>query len=147
MTGQTAGRMAPLQPPYPAEVQSHFDQIMRGAPPLLLFTTLAAHERAWRKFRAGSLLDGRLLSLREREIVINRACARTGCEYEWGVHVTAFAGAAGLTRPEITATLTVPSPEGVWSPSEAATMVLISKKHAATPQFTDNFIRTNSSAN
>ena len=32
------------------------------------------------------------LSLREREIVIDRVCARCGCAYEWGVHVAAFAG-------------------------------------------------------
>lgn len=29
--------------------------------------------------------------------MIARACARCGAEYEWGVHVAAFAEAAGLT--------------------------------------------------
>ncbi len=92
-------RIAPLPAPYPAEIQGHFDQVMPpGVPPLVLFTTLASSERAWKKFRAGSLLDGRLISLREREIVIDRVCARAGCEYEWGVHISAFAAAARLTR-------------------------------------------------
>lgn len=122
-------RITPLAAPYPAEIQAHFDQVMQGAPPLVLFTTLASSERAWRKFRAGSLLDGRVLSLREREIVINRACARAGCEYEWGVHVTAFAAAAGLSRDEIAATLAPPGTPGPWSENEAALVAAIDALH------------------
>ena len=67
---RTAPRIAPLQPPYPPEIQQQFDRIMRGAPPLVLFRVMAGHARAWEKFRAGSLLDRGPLSLREREIVI-----------------------------------------------------------------------------
>ena len=63
-------RIAPLEPPYAPEIQQQFDRIMRGAPPLLLFRTIAGQPRAWEKFRAGSLLDRGPLSLREREIVI-----------------------------------------------------------------------------
>jgi alkylhydroperoxidase family enzyme len=122
-------RIAPLPAPYPAEIQAHFDQVMQGAPPLVLFTTLASSERAWRKFRAGSLLDGRLLSLREREIVIDRACARAGCEYEWGVHITAFAAAAGLSRDEIAATLAPAGTPGPWPENEAALVATIDALH------------------
>ena len=35
-------RIAPLEPPYEAEIQSQFDRIMRGAPPLMLFRVMAA---------------------------------------------------------------------------------------------------------
>ena len=35
--------------------------------------------------------------MRAREIVIDRTCARCGCEYEWGVHVRFFAERVGLT--------------------------------------------------
>jgi len=90
-------RIAPLEPPYAPDIGEQFDRIMRGAPPLMLFRVVAGHARAWDKFRAGSLLDRGPLSLREREIVIDRTCARTGCEYEWGVHVSTFAEAAHLT--------------------------------------------------
>ena len=31
------------------------------------------------------------LPMRDREIIIDRTCARCGCEYEWGVHVAFFA--------------------------------------------------------
>src|SRR5436309_8951770 len=50
----------------------------------------------------GSLLDRGPVSLREREIVIDRTCARCGCEYEWGVHVAFFADRVGLTAPQVT---------------------------------------------
>jgi hypothetical protein len=57
-------RIAPLDPPYAADVQQHFDRIMRGKPPLVLFRMMAAHPRAWEKFRGGSLLDRGPLPLR-----------------------------------------------------------------------------------
>ncbi|NGX95376.1 MAG: carboxymuconolactone decarboxylase family protein, partial [Candidatus Afipia apatlaquensis] len=78
-------RIAPLEPPYAPEIQSQFDAIMPpGVPPLVLFRTVATSERAYRKFRNASLLDRGPLTLREREIVIDRTCALTRCEYEWG---------------------------------------------------------------
>ena len=42
------------------------------------------------------------LSMRDREIIIDRTCARCRCEYEWGVHVAFFAGRAGLSSQQIT---------------------------------------------
>src|SRR3546814_14739533 len=90
----------------------------KGKEPLLLFRTLAASPRAWTKFRGGALLDGRLLSLREREIVIDRTCARSGCEYEWGVHIAIFAGKAGLSGDEIAALLAVPADLSPWRSEE-----------------------------
>src|ERR1700683_2855601 len=98
-------RLAALQPPYAPDIQQQFDRIMRGAPPLMLFRVMASNPRAWEKFRAGSLLDRGPLTLREREIVIDRTCALNRCEYEWGVHVTTFAQAAGLSGAEIRATV------------------------------------------
>ena len=98
-------RIAPLEPPYAPEIQAQFDRIMRGAPPLMLFRVMAGHTRAWDKFRAGGLLDPGPLSLRQREIVIDRTCALNKCEYEWGVHVAIFAGPAGLREAEVRATV------------------------------------------
>ncbi|MBR1243895.1 carboxymuconolactone decarboxylase family protein [Bradyrhizobium sp. AUGA SZCCT0274] len=124
---QTAPRIAPLQPPYPPEIQGQFDRIMRGAPPLVLFRVMAGRPRAWEKFRAGSLLDRGPLSLREREIVIDRTCARTVCEYEWGVHVTTFAEAAHLTAEQVRATVLGDAKAACWS---AAEQVLIATADA-----------------
>ncbi len=35
-------------------------------------------------------------------MLIDRTCARCGCEYEWGVHVAFFAERVGLTAAQIT---------------------------------------------
>src|SRR5258708_15949996 len=104
-------RIAPLEPPYAPDIQQQFDRIMRGAPPLTLFRVVAGNARAWDKFRAGSLLDGGPLSLREREIVIDRTGALTKCEYEWGVHVPLFPKPPNLTTHQLRPTaLEAPHP-------------------------------------
>ncbi|MBD9415318.1 carboxymuconolactone decarboxylase family protein [Pseudomonas sp. PDM16] len=124
-------RIDPLTPPYPGETQAIFDKLMGpGVPPLLLFTTVASSDRAWRKFRGGSLLDeSSPLTLRQRELAINRVCARTGCEYEWGVHVRVFGQAAGLDRDEIAGTLAVPLRPEQWRDDEAALLEAIDALH------------------
>lgn len=122
-------RIAPLQPPYASDIQTQFDAIMRGAPPLMLFRVIAGHPRAWSKFRAAGLLDRGPLSLREREIVIDRTCALTGCEYEWGVHVATFADAAKLTEAEVRATVDGDSQATCWSSAEQALIAAVDALH------------------
>jgi alkylhydroperoxidase family enzyme len=122
-------RIAPLEPPYPAEVQASFDAVMRGAEPLVLFRTLAVSERAWRKFRAGSLLDPGPLTLRQREIVIDRTCALARCDYEWGVHVKIFAGPAGLTPEQVAATAGEGSRAACWTDEETALLEAVEALH------------------
>lgn len=122
-------RIPPLDPPYPPEIQTQFDRIMRGAPPLLLFRMMAGHTRAWDKFRAGGLLDPGPLSLRQREIVIDRTCALTRCEYEWGVHVAIFAGPAKLTEAEVRATVQGDAASSCWSPAEQALIAAVDALH------------------
>lgn len=112
-------RIAPLQAPYPDAVQQDFERIMGpGRPPLLLFRTIATQERAWQKFTAAGLLDRGPLPMRAREIVIDRICARGGCEYEWGVHITAFAAHVKLTGEQIRATVLGDSKAGCWTEAE-----------------------------
>lgn len=123
-------RIASLDPPYAADVQQHFDRIMRGKPPLVLFRMMAAHPRAWEKFRGGSLLDRGPLPLREREIVIDRTCALNQCEYEWGVHVTAFGAAAGLSEQQVHATARGAADADCWSPAEQALIAAVDALHA-----------------
>ena len=122
-------RIAPLEPPYAPEIHEQFDRIMKGAPPLVLFRTVAGSARAWEKFRAGSLLDRGPLSLREREIVIDRTCALTGCEYEWGVHVATFAGSAHLTEEQVRATVRGGADAPCWSPAERAMISAVDALH------------------
>jgi alkylhydroperoxidase family enzyme len=78
-------------------VQAAFDRIMPpGVPPLVLFTTLARDQRLYERFHNAGLLDKGNLTLRQREIVIDRITALSGSEYEWGVHIAFFAKRAGL---------------------------------------------------
>jgi alkylhydroperoxidase family enzyme len=122
-------RIAPLEPPYAADIQADFDTIMRGAPPLTLFRVMAKNARAWQKFRAGSLLDKGALSLRQREIVIDRTCALNRCEYEWGVHVAVFAKAAELTDEQVSATINGGHDAPCWSASEQALLRSVDALH------------------
>ena len=132
-------RIAPLEPPYKAEIQGQFDRIMRGAPPLMLFRVMASQPRAWEKFRASGLLDRGPLNLREREIVIDRTCALNACEYEWGVHVTTFAKAAGLNEAEISATVHEGAGAPCWSAAEQALIAAVEALHARSTLSDDEF--------
>jgi alkylhydroperoxidase family enzyme len=76
-----------------------------GVAPIALFRIFAknlAMARAmqpWGRYQLGKDFS---IGLREREIVIDRTCARCGCEYEWGVHVAFFAERASLTGTQVT---------------------------------------------
>ena len=70
-----SGRMAPAPDPLPDDIRRAIDKVMRGAPPLVLFTTLARDRRLFFKLFDAGLLDRGNLSLRHREIVIDRVTA------------------------------------------------------------------------
>jgi alkylhydroperoxidase family enzyme len=67
--------------------------------------------------------------LREREIVIDRTTARSGCEYEWGVHVAAFAEAAGLSEQQVRATVLAGADTACWSAPEQALIAAVDALH------------------
>ena len=134
-------RIPPLEPPYAPDIQGQFDRIMRGAPPLMLFRVVASNPRAWEKFRAGSLLDRGPLSLREREIAIDRTCALNACEYEWGVHVATFAQAAHLTEAEVRATVREGAEAPCWSAAERALITAVDALHLRSTLSDDEFAK------
>lgn len=122
-------RIEPQKPPFSEMVQKTFDGLMPpGVSPLVLFTTLARSERAFSRFMAAGLLDKGPLPLREREIMIDRTCARTGSEYEWGVHIALFAERAKLTAAEVKATLAHDARD-VWPPREQLIVKLADELH------------------
>src|SRR5215471_2589877 len=125
-----ASRVEALPSPYPPELQKVLDAIMpHGVPPLALFTTLARAPRVWDRFRAGSLLDRGPVSLRHREIVIDRTCARCGCGYEWGVHVALFARRAALTPEQVRATAHGDAGDPAWSDEERLLIRMVDELH------------------
>jgi alkylhydroperoxidase family enzyme len=98
-------RIPPVQPPYPPETARQLAAMMpAGLDPIGLFRTFAVNlpmaqaMSSWGRYELSRALS---LSLRDREIVIDRTCALTGCQYEWGVHVAFFADRAGLLPMQI----------------------------------------------
>src|SRR5512138_1980938 len=116
----TAARISPAPPPFPAEVQAWLDKTMPpGVPPLVLFTTLARDPRLFQRFMGGGLLDRGNLTLRQRELVIDRVTARCGSEYEWGVHVALFAKRAGLDAAQQRSLVRGGAGDACWSVEDA----------------------------
>jgi alkylhydroperoxidase family enzyme len=125
-----APRVEPVPAPYSPDLQAVFDRIMPpGVPPLALFTTLARVPRTYERFRAGGLLDRGPVSLRHREIVIDRTCARCGCAYEWGVHVAFFGERVALTPEQVRATVHGDANDDVWSDEETLLIRLVDELH------------------
>ena len=109
-----SARIAPAKSPLPTDIQHAIDAIMRGNPPLVLFTTLARDHRLFFKFFNSGLLDRGHLTIRQREIVIDRVTAACGAEYEWGVHVSTFAAKAALTEEQIFSLATGGPEDACW---------------------------------
>jgi alkylhydroperoxidase family enzyme len=119
-------RIAPAEPPYQPAIAAELERIMAtGVPPLVLFRTLAKSPRVFAKMFASGLLDKGQLSLRQRELLIDRTTARLGCEYEWGVHIAFFAERAGLTPAHVAATVKQGRDAGCWTAEEKALIGLV----------------------
>lgn len=128
-------RIAPVEPPFDADVAAELARWMpRQSPiePLALFRTLTRHlPLAQAMLPLGKYLLGRTatLAVREREIVIQRVCARLGCEYEWGVHATVFGATAGLDDATMNATVLGRPDDRVWQPRDALLVRLVDELH------------------
>ena len=119
-------RIAPASPPYEPAIAAELERIMPpGIEPLILFRTLARSPRVFGKIFAGGWLDKGPLSLRQREILIDRTTARLGCEYEWGVHVALFGKKIGVGGTEIAAITHGSSAAPCWATDEQALIALV----------------------
>src|SRR5690242_8585199 len=124
-----SARIAPASPPIDQDMRETIEEIMRGAPPLLLFTTMARDRRLFFKFFNSGLLDRGHLTIRQREIVIDRVTAACGAEYEWGVHVSAFAAKAGLTEDQITSLASGGVEDDCWDDADRTLIALCDALH------------------
>ena len=119
-------RIAPADAPYPPEIAAVLARTMPpGVAPLVLFRTMARNPRVFGKMFAGGLLDKGSLSLRQREVVIDRTTARLGAEYEWGVHIAFFAEKVGFDAERIAATVHGPADAPCWSADERALLAAV----------------------
>lgn len=122
-------RIAPIEPPYAPALADTFARVMPpGVEPLVLFRTMARSPRVLQRMFAGNLLDKGAITLRDRELVILRTCARCASEYEWGVHVAFFAEKAGIGKDQIAATLDTDSGYE-WSGRDALLLSLVDELH------------------
>jgi len=128
-------RLAPLEPPYTTEIEQ---QLARWMPPgaaiepLRLFRTMMLHDGLAARMRplgAGILGGAASVPARLREVMIDRTCALTGAEYEWGVHTAAFAAAVALTEEQVRSTRLGGPLDPCWEPDESAVMRLADELH------------------
>lgn len=130
----TKPRIAPVQPPYEPALAEMLRKWMppgSSIEPLALFRTLAVHDALFSRMRplgAGILGHGRI-EPRDRELIIHRTCARTGAEYEWGVHAIAYGQPLGLTDQQITATVDGTSDDPAWSEHDSLLIRLADELH------------------
>ncbi len=110
-------RIAPLEPPYDDEQAEVLEQL---GPPIALFRVLARRPdlargiTGWGRYY---LSRRSALTLRQRELVIDRVTARCGADYEWGVHVAVFAGRAGLTDDQVRSLASGDHRDACWADS------------------------------
>jgi alkylhydroperoxidase family enzyme len=130
----TVPRIVPVEAPYAPDVGEQLQRMMPpGVEPIGLFRTfvrnlpMASAMHGWGTYELGRDLS---LPMRAREIVIDRTCARCGCEYEWGVHVRVFAARVELTAAQ-TASLVHGGPaDACWiEPAERALIELVDQLH------------------
>ncbi len=123
-------RIEAISPPYDELIQKDFDSIMpSGIPPLNIFRTVARNPRVLHRMISGGLLDKGSISIEEREIVILRSCARCRAEYEWGVHVAAYAAKANLSQEQIEDTCKLLTNKELWTPHQQALLELVDQLH------------------
>ena len=134
MSSTTTPRIAPVEPPYDEETAEMLRKWMppgADVEPLALFRTLVVNpELAARMRPLGALLLGKpSIDPREREVVIHRATARAGAEYEWGVHAVAFGRPLGLTDEQVAATVHGDADDPAWSRRDRLLVRLVDELH------------------
>jgi len=112
-------QLTPIKAPFSAEIGN----ILEAYPTmdgylLQLFRVFGNSARFLTKGILNLLDKDSPLTLRQREIVILRVTANNHCEYEWGVHVTAFAKQAGLSEAQIRASYLSDHTSACWNQEE-----------------------------
>jgi len=108
-------------------------------PPINLFKLFARNRPmaeamvGWGRYELSKELS---LSMRQRELVIDRVTARCGAEYEWGVHVAYFGERVGLTDAQVSSLVSGGPADACWAADEAALLGAVDELHA-TSDITD----------
>ncbi|MEU4424716.1 carboxymuconolactone decarboxylase family protein [Actinoplanes sp. NPDC024001] len=139
-------RIPPLGAPYPEGVEDQLAAMMPpGVPPIGLFRTFARNlpmtvaMTGWGSYELSRHLS---LSMREREIVILRTCARCACEYEWGVHVMFFADRVGLTGDQLTSLTHGSAGDPCWTDARERVLITVADALHDTSDLDDDLWKT-----
>lgn len=123
-------RIAPLEPPFDAEAADVLERLGR---PLQLFRVwarrpdLARGVADWGRYYFSRQSA---LTVRERELVIDRTTALCGAGYEWGVHVAVFAGKAGFDDEQIRSLAGGGPADACWDAGDRAVLEAVDELHA-----------------
>ncbi|MFJ8085870.1 carboxymuconolactone decarboxylase family protein [Streptomyces sp. NPDC096205] len=123
-------RIAPLVPPYDDEAGAALEQL--GHAPIQLFRVwarrpeLARGVAAWGRYYFSKHAA---LTVRQRELVIDRTTALCGADYEWGVHIAAFAEKAGLTADQVASLAHGGPDDPCWDAADRALLRAVDELH------------------
>ena len=123
-------RIAPLEPPYDDEAAGALDLL---GPPIQLFRVWARRPELARGIAGWGhyyLSRRSALTLRQRELVIDRTTALCGADYEWGVHVATFAGKAELDAAQLGSLAAGGPADACWDPADRAVLTAVDELHA-----------------
>lgn len=124
-------RIEPLEPPYDEDSAAALELL---GPPIQLFRVFARRPELARGIAGWGqyyLSRRSALSLRQRELVIDRTTARCGADYEWGVHVAAYAAKVGLTEPQLASLAGGDVGDTCWDdPADRAVIAAVDELHA-----------------
>jgi alkylhydroperoxidase family enzyme len=126
-------RINPLEPPYEPAVAAQLESMMPpGAPPIGLFRTFARNlpmaqaMGGWGRYELSKRLS---LSMRQRELVIDRVTALCHCEYEWGVHLAFFGDRVALTTEQKRSITHGAPDDDCWPADESVLLRAVDELH------------------
>lgn len=124
------GRIAPVEPPYDEQTTAALDAL---GSPIMLFRMFARRpDRARAIVGWGSYYLSRriALTLRQRELVIDRTTALCHADYEWGVHIATFAEKAELSGAQIQSLARGRADDPCWTdPADRAVLRAVEGLH------------------
>lgn len=135
-------RVLPVEPPYDQDTAAALEPL---GPPIALFRLFARRpDRARGVYGWGRYYLSRqsALTIRQRELVIDRTTALCGAEYEWGIHIAVFARKAELTAAQVRSVTAGGPDDPCWTdPADRAVLHAVDALHARSDLTDDEWDR------
>jgi hypothetical protein len=123
--------VSPVEPPYTDDVQAALDEL---GVPIQLFRVFARRPAmatalaGWGRYY---LSRASALTVRQRELVIDRTTALCRADYEWGIHVAIYAQNAAFTPEQIDSLAGGLPSDTCWTAEDAALLHAVDELHAS----------------